>query len=1046
MIQKLKKLLLLICVFSVHAIYAQTTTVSGTVTDASDGMALPGVNVVEDGTMNGATTDIDGKYTLQVSDANAVLKFTFIGYKDMSLAVSGQSQLDISLEQSSEDLDEVVITAFGFEKKTKSVGYSITQVKGDEISRVKSASPLQALRGKVAGVNINNNATGIKGSTRVVIRGNSSFNGANQPLYIVDGISLQNQQLGSAGEWGGVDNGDGLAAINPDDIKSISVLKGGAAAALYGSRASNGVIIIKTKDGKGGKKGLGVDVSNQTVFTTINDLFDPQTTYGNGVNGGLPTDPMDTFNSWGPRMDGSLRPTYDGTNKPYEYAGNNLEKFYSTSVNTTNSVAITSNTDSGNTRFSASHTEGADVVATSKLKRVAYSLNTSQKLSDKLTFNASVKFSDIDEQASPVVATAPMSPNGSIRYFAPNIDVNDFRGAYGNGTSDGINEQTVNANFYSTNPWFALENNITSAKKQRLLAAVNARYDISESLYIRGQAGFDKATNHFNNQTINGAPLFQPGVAYLPAGQLFQQTQTINQYDADIFIGTDNLNIVEGISLNGFIGAGTFSFNNEDVGVFGNGVVIPELYTVLNTQSQTGLYGYGAKQINSVYGSAEVSFFDKLYLTTTLRNDWFSTLSAEGKTTPNDDLYGSASLSVILSDLFELPEVISFAKLRGGFSQVAGGADDPYRLSLTYGLVGNHLGSPLGSISGNNIPNSTITPYEKNEMEVGLDLRLFDNRLSVDFAYYSNQTLNDIVNASASSASGFNSTTINLGEITNKGVELLVNWKAIDKDDLGLDFTLNYANNESEVVKTDENNGIIAAGVGALFQSNIGHIPGQPFGVIYGRSYVRDEQGQIVHDVVNGIPLPRTEAVNKVLGLGVAPTQMGFGTNIRYKDFTFNLFLEGKFGGSIVSNTNQSMKQYGLHRATVPAGGRESGFVPEGVLADGSVITQVIGEADIQRYWTDTSKFAVGEENVYKNDFIRISQLSLGYNLPDNLLSNLFIESANVSIVGNNLGFLLNKVPNHDPEAYYNTRNGQGVEAISMPIGESFGFSVNLKF
>ena len=416
MIQKLKKLLLLICLSSASTIYAQTTTISGTVSDSSDGMSLPGVNVVEKGTVNGTSTDIDGNYTIQLSGENAVLQFTFIGYEDLEVAVNGQSVIDVSISESAEALNEVVITAFGFEKKTKSVGYSITQVKGDEINRVKTTSPLQALRGKVAGVNISNGANGIKGSARVVIRGNSSFNGANQPLYIIDGISLQNQQLGSAGEWGGVDNGDGLSAINPDDIKSISVLKGGAAAALYGSRASNGVIIIKTKDGKGGQSGLGIEVSNQTVFTSVNGLYDPQTTYGNGVQGGLPTNSADTFNSWGPRMDGSLRPTWDGTNQPYSYSGDNFDKFYDTSVNTVNSVAVTSNTDKGNTRFSFSHTQGADVVSTSKLKRVAFSLNSSQKLSDKLTLNTSVKFSDTDDEASPVVATGPMSPNGTIRY------------------------------------------------------------------------------------------------------------------------------------------------------------------------------------------------------------------------------------------------------------------------------------------------------------------------------------------------------------------------------------------------------------------------------------------------------------------------------------------------------------------------------------------------------------------------------------------------------------------------------------------------------
>jgi TonB-linked SusC/RagA family outer membrane protein len=1020
--------------------------VQGTIVDAF-GVLLSGVNVIEKGTTNGTSSDFDGNYTLSVASTTAVLEFSSLGFITKEVEAGNQTTINVFLLEDSESLDKIVITAFGFEKKIKSVGYSITQVKGDELNRVKTTSPLQALRGKIAGVNISNSATGIKGSTRVVIRGNSSFNGANQPLYIIDGISLQNQQLGSAGEWGGADNGDGLSAINPDDIKSISVLKGGAAAALYGSRASNGVIIIKTKDGKGGQKGMGIEVSNQTVFTGINNLFNPQTTYGNGIAGGFTTNQADTFNSWGPRLDGSLRTTYDGSQQVYAYAGDNLKRLYSTSLNTTNSVAFTSNTDKGSTRLSTTYTDGKDVVATSKLKRLSFALNTSQRLSDKLTVSASVKFSDIDETANPVVGTAPMSPNGAIRYFAPNINVNDFIGDFGNGTTDGRNELRVSDGLYNTNPWFALHNNITSAEKQRLLGAVNARYDVTKNLYIRGQAGFDKATNHFNNQVLNGAPLFQPGVAYYPGGQLFQQTQTIDQYDADVFIGTDNVNVTKDFAVNGFVGAGTFYVKAENVGVFGNQMVIPGLISVLNTASQSGLYGFQERKINSVYGSAEFSFLDKIYLTTTVRNDWFSTLSAPGKTTPNSDLYGSASLSVILSDLIELPTAISFAKIRGGYSQVAGGANDPYGLSLTYGLVGQgHLGTPLGNINGGTIPNSSITPFEKNEMEVGLDLRLLNNRFSLDLAYYSNQTLRDIVNTTSSIASGYQNTTINLGEITNKGVEILLRGKVIDKDDFSLDLSLNYANNRSEVVRTDENNGIIQAGVGSFFQSNIGHMPGQPFGVIYGNSYVRDAQGSIVHEMVNGIPVPKSEALNKVLGVGVAPTQMGFGVDLRYKSFTFNAFLEGKFGGSIVSNTNQKMKQYGLHEDTVPQGGRENGFIPDGVLEDGSLITQRLTDGDIYSYWTLGSKHAIGEENVYKNDFIRISQLSLAYQIPNKALMNTFINSASISVVGNNLGFIFNNVPNHDPEAYYNTRNGQGAEAISMPIGESVGFSINLKF
>ena len=1053
--QKIMNLLVLIIVFSAVNSFAQTTTttITGTITDSTDGMELPNVTVLEKGTTNGTTSDFNGKYSIKISSKNAVLMFSYLGFKTVEVPLNGENVVNVSLEAGGEVLDEIVITAFGFEKKTKSIGYSITQVKGEELNRVKTTSPLQALRGKVAGVNISNSSTGIKGSARVVIRGNSSFNGNNQPLYIIDGISLQNQQLGSAGEWGGSDNGDGLSAINPDDIKSISVLKGGAAAALYGSRASNGVIIIKTKDGKGAKKGLGIEVSNQTLFTTINDLYDPQTTYGNGIAGGFPTDPVDVFNSWGPRMDGAPRTTYDGSQQPYEYAGDNFNRIFSTSVNMTNSVSLTSNTDKGSTRFSVTHLDGKDVVATSKLRRLAFSLNTTQKLSDKLTFNASVKFSDVDETANPIVATEPASIMGSLARLAPNINVNDFIGDYGNGTIDGINELSIfDSNIYRTNPWFALHNNPSSMEKERLLSAVSAKYDISESLYIRGQAGFDKATNHYNNTLANGANLNWPGIRFYPGGQLQQQTQTLDQFDADVFVGTDFLKITDKISMNGFVGAGTFSAKAENTGVLGNLVVIPGLFTVLNTEGQSGLYGYQARKINSLYGSAEFSFADNIYLTATARNDWFSTLSAEGKTTPNNDLYGSVSLSVILSDLVKLPEVFTFAKLRGGYSQVAGGANNPYGLGLTYGLVGQgHLGSPLGIINGGVIPNASITPFEKNETEFGLDLKLFDNKLSVDFAYYSNQTLKDIVNAAASPASGFSSSTINLGEITNKGVELLVNWRAIDKGDLALDLSFNYTNNKSLVVSTDENNGIIQAGVAQLFQSNIGHIPGQPYGVIYGNSYVRDDQGKIVHQLVDGVPVAKSENINKVLGLGVAPTQVGFGTNLRYKNFTLNTFLEGKFGGSIVSNTNKTMKEFGLHQVTVPSGGRENGFVPNGVLEGGGAITQNLSEAQIYQYWNQTnslgaSRSQLGEENVYKNDFIRISQLSLAYRIPIDLLKDMFIQSANISLVGNNLGFLLNKVPNHDPEAYYNTRNGQGAEALSMPIGKSFGLSINLKF
>ena len=471
------------------------------------------------------------------------------------------------------------------------------------------------------------------------------------------------------------------------------------------------------------------------------------------------------------------------------------------------------------------------------------------------------------------------------------------------------------------------------------------------------------------------------------------------------------------------------------------------MLTIKNTENQQALYNYGQKQINSVYSNAEFDYQDKIFLTVSARNDWFSTLSAAGKETPNNDLYGSASLSVILSDLVELPSFISFAKLRGGYSQVAGGAGNPYSLSLTYGLIGQgHLGSPLGAINGDNIPNLKITPFQKDETEIGFDLRMFDNKVSLDFAYYENKTMGDIVNAATSRASGYTATTINLGEMTNKGVEILLKGTVIDKEDLSLDLSLSYANNQSNVVKTDENGSLLQLAVGSLFNSFIGAKEGEPFGVIYGTSFLRDAQGKVIHKLVDGVPIAQRENVSKVLGLGVAPTQLGFGGDLRYKNFSLYVFFEGKFGGSIISDTNSRMKQLGRHQITVPAGGREAGFTPDGVMDDGSAVPKVVGSDNIQKYWNTAARFDIGEENVYTNDFIRISQLSLNYRVPQEFLQKTFIKSANVAVVGNNLGFIFKDVPNIDPESFNRaSTNAQGVEGIGMPIGESLGLSINLK-
>ena len=388
---------------------------------------------------------------------------------------------------------------------------------------------------------------------------------------------------------------------------------------------------------------------------------------------------------------------------------------------------------------------------------------------------------------------------------------------------------------------------------------------------------------------------------------------------------------------------------------------------------------------------------------------------------------------------------ISFLKLRAGYSQVAGGADSPYRLNLTYGIVGQgHLGASLGQVNGGQIPNTEITPFEKNETEFGFDIRALDNRLSLDATYYDNETVGDIVGVSASATSGYGSALANLGEINNSGVELLLKYKPVVTDDFAMEVSLNYTNNESKVVATNDTGGNISLDEPRDRNLRVTHIVGEKYGALFGTSFQRDSQGRIVHETSRGYPVPVIVNNRKILGFGVPPQQIGIGASFRYKDFNAGFLIEGKSGGQIYSGTNNRLIGYGLHKMTVPAGGREAGMVPDGVLEDGSVITTSLDYAQQQAYWGRYNDAA--EAGIRDSDYMRLRQLSIGYNIPSNVLEGTFIQSASVSLIGKNLFFLSNDVENVDPESAYNSNNSQGLEFSGMPVPRTIGFNVNLKF
>jgi TonB-linked SusC/RagA family outer membrane protein len=1015
--------------------YAQQ--ISGTVTD-ENGVPLPGATVLVQGTSNGVSTDFDGNYSISASQGDTLV-FSFVGYSSQSVVVGSSSTVNVSLEPDNA-LEEVVVTALGVQRNTKALGYSVTNVEGDEISANPSTNAINALQGKVAGVNITGSAMGAKGSSRVVIRGSSSLTGNNQPLYVVDGITINNNNLGAAGMWGGTDFGDGISSINPDDVASVTVLKGGAAAALYGSRASNGVIIITTKNGLG-SEGLGIEINSTTQFDTLNtSLWDTQTTYGAGSLGSAPsnsTSAMDNmWSAWGAKMSGQLVQQFDGVSRPYVYS-DNKEKFYRTGTTYSNTISFSTANENGNTRFSLTNLDNDDISPNSSLDRNQIGVNTSQQLGDNLRVDANMKYILEDQSGNPRLSDGPGNANWIINNYAPSMDVDWAKGPNGDGRNDDLTEYRATPSIYIQNPWFAQNYYVNDAEKERFIGSINARLDLTDFLYIRGRVGTDRYDLH----RTTSEPY---GTGYKPQGGINHFKLAFQQLDADFFLGTDNLSLTDQVSLTAFVGIGSNIVKSESLSINGNDFIVPSLVSINNVKAKSAGYGFSEKQINSAYGSAEFGYNDWAYLTVTARNDWFSTLSLAGKNAPNNDLYTSATLSLVLSDAFDLGD-ISFLKLRAGYSQVAGGADSPYSLNLTYGIVGQgHLGASLGQINGGQIPNTEITPFEKNETEFGFDIRMLDNRLSLDATYYDNETVGDIVGVSASATSGFGSALANLGEITNSGVELLVKYKPIVTDDFAMEVSLNYTNNESKVVATNDTGGNISLDEPRDRNLRVTHIVGEKYGALFGTSFQRDSQGRIVHETSRGYPVPVIVNNRKILGFGVPPQQIGIGASFRYKDFNAGFLIEGKSGGQIYSGTNNRLIGYGLHKMTVPAGGREAGMVPDGVLEDGSVITTSLDYAQQQAYWGRYNDAA--EAGIRDSDYMRLRQLSIGYNIPSSVLEGTFIQSASVSLIGKNLFFLSNDVENVDPESAYNSNNSQGLEFSGMPVPRTIGFNVNLKF
>jgi TonB-linked SusC/RagA family outer membrane protein len=1059
-------LTLLACVLTVACLLAQRT-VTGVVTDPG-GEPLIGVNVVEAGTSNGTISDFDGRFELRLQGDNPVLEFSMVGFSTQRVTVGAQTNFNIVMEEGIR-LGEVVVTALGVSREKKSLGYAVTEVSGDELVEARENSVVRQLSGKVAGVTVVNAATGPAGSSRVIIRGNASLAGNNQPLYVIDGVPIDNTNLGSAGMWGGIDLGDGLSSINPDDIESMSVLKGPAATALYGTRAQNGVIMITTKKGVR-RKGIGVEVNSNFVLESPLDFYnDVQLLYGAGTQGVRPETQQQAINttrsSWGERLDGRQTIQFDGSTAPYSANPSAINQLYNNGRTLTNTVALTGGGDNSSFRFSISDLRNNGMFENTGYNRNTYNLRGATDLARIVALDARVTY--INERANnrPALSDSPHNP-GHLNEVATSVNLDLLRKV---DPITGEYNPLYSPSQFRVNPFFGVYQQRNEDTRDRLQGLVAATINFTDWLSLLLRGGTDFYT--FRQTQWDGERTPHLG----RPGRIWEREWRVRENNYDFLLQSNHQ--VGGdwtVGLN--LGGAQLQQNREQLGLFGEEFIIYGLRTMANTAFPGREYSFFEKKVNSVYGASQIAYKNFLFFDVTARNDWSSTLPANN----NSYFYPSAATSFVFTDAFDMSSgILSFGKVRLSWAQV-GGDTDPYQLDLTYTVVGQpHLGNPQGQIAQGRIPQSALRPTRTSSYEAGLDLRFFNGRLGLDLAWYNMNTRDQILSTDISPTSGYGSVTVNAGEIVNRGIELLLTANPVrTQSGFSWDFGLNFARNRNEVKALDDEGRLSflrleeSRARNAFVEARLG----EPYGAIVGRAYRKDAQGRFVYDA-QGRPLP--DPAFQILGIGVPDLVGGLNNNITFKGISFGALLDFRFGGQLHSMTNLSLMRDGRHINTLdkgmlhpdanhpsqrdedsragwirseqerlaagvdPANWQPTGGVfVSGVNTEGQPFSRFV-DPQIYYGWIAGN---IAEEFIYSADFIKMRQMTLSYTLPQKLIQRSPFQNVMLSLVGRNLFFLHRKVPNIDPEAVYASGNGQGLEYATIPTARSYGFNLALRF
>ena len=1021
--------------------------VAGKVVD-ENGNGFPGVNVLVKGTSTGTTTDVSGGYSLMVDDENSLLIFSFVGYVTQEVTLQGRSAVNITMVVDSKSLEEVVVTALGIKKETKRLGYATSSASAQQISENRTVNFMSGLQGKMAGVNITPMGTGPAGSSKIRIRGQSSFSGENGPLIVVNGVPINNTTFGVGGDFGGqgavgsTDGGDGLTSINPDDIESMTVLKGGAAAALYGSRAQNGVIMITTKTGTA-NKGLGVELNTNFTSDTPLDFTDLQYEYGQGEFGVRPTAANPTSGVWsfGEKFQpGMTQVLFDGVTAPYEPIKGRINKFYRVGNTLTNTVTVSNGGANGGFNLSIANMDNKSIQPNSEFNRKTINLGFNQKISEKLVVSGNLAYSN-EKNKNPVVIAGQDNSTPVVVYTMSNSMPFDL-----------LNEKRFDANRNEfvwtrfrnrTNPYISSFNRFENIRRDRLFGNITAKYNLTDWLYVQGRIGQDyfSRDRDFNDPTGRASNPAAP--AGFVNGRYTQEVLRSRELNSDFLIGATK-SFDSGFAFDATFGGNQrysrFDRNSVQVQDF----VVRDLYTVANGRVKDPFYELSEVKINSLYGAAELSYKGYLYLNLTARNDWFSTLSPANRSI----LYPSANASFIFSQAFEgLPNWLSFGKIRAGYSQV--GSDNsvgPYANNLFLGvnnnLFPNPLGAPqpVGSIPSGVVPNANLRPSRVEETEFGIEVKLFENRIGLDLTYYNKITSDQILASQISDASGFTSQLSNIGRSKNAGLEVLLTGTPVLTNNFKWDVSINFATNNTEVL--DLGVGVKEIIVGGNPGSNsLRQTVGETLNGLFATAYLRDDQGRQVFDSNSGRPLRAPQALR--IGTTIPKYFGGIFNSFTYKGITLSALIDFKLGHYLGSQTNFNLYRHGLHQSTLV--GREEGFVTGvGVNQQGQPNTV---QTPLQTFYETVNTSSIREEFAYNAGFWKLRQLSIGYDFTKMLPARIFVKGLRLSAVANNVALLKKWVPNIDPEQFGNVSDREaGLEQTGLPTTRSIGFNLNLKF